>query len=310
MKRKPNGLLERCTAGIVTAAVIAVLAVPATMIAQREPAAGKRAFEAATIKLTAPDAPAATRNRVEMSPKRLYIPNMTLAALIYNAYGDGGFNTAMRVEGGPGWVNQTAFAVEGVASEVATPRQLRLMLQTLLEERFALKVRTEITSVDMLTLVIARNDGALGPKAKTWSGACPGVMPALYLQAQRRPLQNLPASEAIDPTMAECPSGYRAGGISLDGVTMATVAEVLSLPPARPALGALVSDQTGLTGRYTMELDYPFPQQRPADAAAPADFGLPSLFTAVQEQWGLRLVRGKGPFRLVTVESAQLPAAN
>ena len=91
---------------------------------------------------------------------------------------------------------------------------------------------------------------------------------------------------------------------------MFTVAEVLSLPPGRALLGTIVADRTGLAGRYTMELDYPFPPQRPADPGAPAEFGLPSLFTVVQEQWGLRVVRGKGPFRLVVVESAQLPTAN
>jgi uncharacterized protein (TIGR03435 family) len=75
-------------------------------------------------------------------------------------------------------------------------------------------------------------------------------------------------------------------------------------------LGTIVSDQTGLKGRYTMDLDYPFPAQRPGDPAAPTEFGLPSLSTAVQEQWGLRIVPGKGPFRLVVVETAQLPSAN
>ena len=88
---------------------------------------------------------------------------------------------------------------------------------------------------------------------------------------------------------------------------MSTVAEVLSLPPGRALLGTIVADQTGLTGRYTMELEYPFPQQ---GTVAPADLALPSLFTAVQEQWGLRIVPGKGPFTLVTVESAQLPTPN
>ena len=308
----PHARFERrWTGGVSAAVVIAILAGPAGANAQRDAPADERpAFEAATVKLAAPGA---VRNLVmppPASPNRLYIPSMTLLTLVYSAYGDGGFNTSMRVTGGPDWINRTAFAVEGVASGRATLRELRLMLQTLLEERFALKVRTEMPTVDMLTLVTARSDGALGPKVKTWSGTCPKVMPVLYLQAPRRPLQNGPPSEADDPAVAECPTGYRAGGISLDGATMFTVAEVLSLPPARALLGTIVADQTGLRGRYTMELDYPFPPQRPADPAAPADFGLPSLFTAVQEQWGLRLVPGKGPFRLVVVESAQLPTAN
>ncbi|HEX5110985.1 MAG TPA: TIGR03435 family protein [Vicinamibacterales bacterium] len=274
----------------------------------RQPIEERPAFEAATVKLAAPDA--APNSVRPTGPNRLSIPSMTLSWLIYTAYGDGGFNTSMRVTGGPDWINKTAFAVEGVASGKATPGQLRLMLQTLLEERFALKVRSESTSVDMLTLVMGRSDGALGPKVQKWSGLCPKVMPILYFQAPRRSLQSGPPSEADDPAIAECPTGYRAGGITLDGVTMFTVAEVLSLPPARALLGTIVADQTGLKGRYTLELDYPFPMQNFANPAAPADFGLPSLVTAVQEQWGLRVVPGKGPFRLVVVESAQPPSAN
>ena len=308
----PNARFERrWTGGVSTAVVIAILAGPAGANAQREAPADERpAFEAATVKLAAPGA---VRNLVmpaPASPNRLYIPSMTLLTLIYSAYGDGGFNTSMRVTGGPDWINKTAFAVEGVASGRATPRELRLMLRTLLEERFALKVRTEMATVDMLTLVMGRSDGTLGPTVKTWSGTCPKVMPVLYLQSPRRPLQNGPPSEAADPAVAECPTGYRAGGISLDGATMFTVAEVLSLPPARALLGTIVADQTGLKGRYTMELDYPFAPQRATDPAAPAVFGPPSLVTAIQEQWGLRLVPGQGPFRLVVVESAQLPTAN
>ena len=181
------------------------------------------------------------------------------------------------------------------------------MLQTLLEDRFALKIRTETTTNDMLTLVKARTDGSLGPKVKPWNGMCPKVMPALYLQAPRRPLVNGPPTDADDQGVAECPSGYRPSGILLDGVTMFTVAEVLSLPPGRALLGTIVADQTGLTGRYTMELDYPFP---PQGTVNPPDVVLPSLSTAVQEQWGLRIVPGKGPFKLVTIESAQLPTPN
>ena len=103
-------------------AAIALVAASATADPQRETSAeGRLAFEAATIKLAAPDA---VRKQVTpSSPNRLYIPSMTLTALIYNAYGEGGLNTSMRVTGGPDWINRTAFAVEGVASMDATPRR-------------------------------------------------------------------------------------------------------------------------------------------------------------------------------------------
>ena len=130
---------HRWLARVFTGAAIALATASAAADPQRDTAEKRLAFEAATIKLAVPDA---VRNSVApTSPNRLYIPSMTLTALIYAAYGDGGFNTSMRVTGGPDWINRTTFAVEGVASGQPTPRQLRLMLQTLLAERFALKIR-------------------------------------------------------------------------------------------------------------------------------------------------------------------------
>ena len=304
---------------VFTAAAIAFVTAAAAADPQPQAVEGRLAFEAATVKLAAPDA---VRNRVtQPSPNRLSISSMTLTALIYAAYGDGGFNTSMRVTGGPDWVNSTAFAVEGIAPAAATPRQLRLMLQALLAERFALKIRNsdqtqDAPMNDVLTLVVDRSDGALGPKVKKWDGSCPPVVPALVFPAPRRPLQRIedkfvvgPASESDDPAVPYCPTGYRAGGMRVDGATMSTVAEMLSLPPARALLGAITQDRTGLTDRYTMELDYYF-AAGPAAPAAPPELASASLSTAVREQWGLRLVPGKGQLRVITVESAQPPAGN
>jgi uncharacterized protein (TIGR03435 family) len=303
------------------AAAIALVAASAAADAQRKTRAdGRLAFEVATIK---PAAPGAVRNQVmPTSPNRLHIPSMTLTSLIYAAYGDGGFNTSMRVTGGPDWTGRTAFAVDGVASGPATPRQLRLMLRTLLEERFALKLRDLTETADnptgnVLALVVDRSDGSLGPKVKKWDGTCPSVMPALMFPAPRRPLQQIddkfvvgPASQADDPAVPYCPTGYRVGGIRIDGATMFTVAEILSLPPARALLGTITQDRTGLADRYTLELDYFFSPSPPAPSAAPPEFAGPSLSTAVREQWGLRLVPSKGQLKVIMVESAQPPTEN
>ena len=306
---------HRWSALVFTAAIAFVASIAAADPQRETPADERRSFEAATIRLAAP---AAERNRIiTASPNRLYIPSMTLTALIYAAYGDGGFNTSMRVTGGPDWVNRTAFSVEGVASGPAAPRQLRLMLRTLLEERFALEIRDASEDGDVLTLVVDRSDRTLGPRIRKWDGTCPPVMPVLYFQAPRRPLQRTgdqfvvgPASAADDPDVPYCPTGYRAGGIRADGVTMGTVAELLSLPPARALLGTITQDRTGLTGRYTMELDYPFNPAPQAASAAPPEFAGPSLSTVVLEQWGLRLVPGKGRLKVIVVESAQAPTGN
>jgi uncharacterized protein (TIGR03435 family) len=250
----PHARIE-LTAAFCIAAAFAIFAVSAAADPQgNAPAERRPAFEAATIKLAAPDA---VRNRVMPSgPTRMNIPSMTLVWLVYTAYGDGGLNTAMRVTGEPDWVNRTAFAVEGVASAPATPRQMRLMLQTLLEDRFALKVRIENQTGNVLTLVMDRADGGLGPKVKEWDGTCQRGKP----------------TEEDDPAAPRCLSGYLAGKLALDGATMFSVAEALSLPQGRQLLGNIVVDQTGLKGRYTMDLDYQFAPPRPPDPSSLPEF--------------------------------------
>ncbi len=131
----------------------------------------KPSFEVATIRPALPNAP---KNVVmPSSPNRLTIPSMTLSWLIYTAYGEG-LNTSARVTGGPDWVNQTSYAIEGQAAGKSTPRQLRMMLQTLLEKRFALKVRIETTMVDIYALVRDDSGGRLGPNVQEWDGTCGG----------------------------------------------------------------------------------------------------------------------------------------
>jgi uncharacterized protein (TIGR03435 family) len=306
-----------CSLGI----AIAFLTIPvplALVLAQTITSTPSRpAFEVATIKLAPPNA--IPKNQVvRVSPTRMSIPSMTLTTLIYAAYGDGGFNTSMRVTGGPDWVNKTAFAIEGLASGPVTPRQQRVMLQALLQERFTLRLRHEEETNNVLGLVVDRRDGILGPKVKKWDGTCPPVMPPLYFQAPRRPLDRkedkfvvAAPSEADDPGVTYCPTGYRtAGGMRIDGATMVTVAEMLSLPPGRALLGTVTQDRTGLTDRYVMDLDYPFAQSSPVAPGAPTEFAAPSLADAVREQWGLRLVRSKGPLAVIVIESAQPPGQN
>jgi uncharacterized protein (TIGR03435 family) len=312
---KPSVSVARRWVTVAFSAAAIALATPSSAAGpQQEPTArGPLAFEAATIKLAAPDA---VRNQVIPSPNRLYVPGMTLKSLIYTAYGDGGFNTSMRVTGGPDWIDRTVFSIEGVAAGPVTARELRLMLRTLIEERFALRIRDASEEVDVLALVVDRRDGTLGPKVKKWDGTCPPVMPVLYFQAPRRPLQKIgdkfavaPASAADDAHASYCPTGYRSGGIRVDGATMATVAELLSLPPARALLGTITHDRTGLIERYTMELDYPF-AAAPQAPAPPPEFAGPSLSTAVQEQWGLRLTPSRGRLKVIVVERAQPPTGN
>jgi hypothetical protein len=94
-------------------------------------------------------------------------------------------------------------------------------------------------------------------------------------------------------------------GLLLQGVTMYNVAEILSLPQGRNQLGTIVTDHTGLKGRYDMRLEFTFPPP-----GGPPSVVAPSLESAIREQWGLKIEKASGPFRLVTIESAEHPTEN
>ena len=296
--------------GIAIGPAIALLPIPGVLGQTTPPVTSSRpTFEVATIKLADPNA-VPKNQALRASPTRFSIPSMTLYWLIYTAYGDGGYNTSMRVTGGPDWAKRTAFAVEGLSSEPVTQQQQRLMLQPLLEERFGLKILHTEETYDVLGLVVDRRDGRLGPKVKKWDGTCPKVMPPLMYPAPRRPFDRDgdkivvgPASATDEPGVTYCPSGFRPGGLILDGATMFTVAEILSLPPGRELLGGVTQDRTGLTDRYTLDLDYLF-------GAPPSEFAAPSLSGAIRDQWGLRLEKTKGTAKVIEIEHAQLPTDN
>jgi uncharacterized protein (TIGR03435 family) len=214
---------------------------------------------------------------------------MTLRNLIYYAYGSG-LSTELRVSGGPDWVGKTPYEVVGTAPGRSTQRQFREMLRALLEERFSWKAHIEKQPFDVFAMVPARSDGKLGPKVEPWDGTCEGRAP----------------SEEDDPKTPRCMAMFRPPGMFLEGVTMDAVAEMLST--RRQDVGRVVEDHTGLTGRYKMELDFQFSQ--PGRPGAPPESDAPSIFTAVREQWGLKLEPAKGTLEVVMVDSAQLPTEN
>ncbi len=229
----PRSLAKRvalCVAGL--AAVAA---------AQQAPAEKKPTFEVATIKPADPNA-IPKNQMLRPSPNRISIPSMTLTWLVYTAYGEG-MNTGTGLRGGPEWRNQTSYAIEAQASQPSTQRQFQAMLRTLLEDRFELKLHMETDTGTFYALVLDRSDGKLGPNIHPWDGTC---------------LNNRTPSDDDDPVYPRCFSGYRPPGFFLDGATMFSAAELLSLPASRNLLGRIVQDRTGLTGRYRMELEYPF----------------------------------------------------
>lgn len=228
-------------------------------------------FEVASVKLSAPN-----QRGYGIVPEPgggLKVRNAPLATVIAEAYGIQAFQLA----GVPGWANSARYDIDARAADPqATGRQIRQMLEGLLAERFHLSIHRETKDLPLYSLVVAKG----GPKLS--------------------PAQDL-SRHGVD---------FRDGGLILLGhaATMEEVAEALSFRVQRP-----VTDRTGLDGRYDFRVEFTpdesiprFGEEKPASGDPDGS----SLFTALQEQIGLRLQSGKGPIGIIVVDHVERPTAN
>lgn len=176
-----------------------------------------------------------------------------------------------QVSGGPGWVETDRFNVEAKASGDATRNELMAMLQALLTERFQLRVRREARQGNVFELVVAGD----GPKLK------PSTAESSFLRLYRNTPPELPGVSYT---------------IMAQKVSMARLADDLMGHLQRP-----VVDRTGISGEFDFKIDYA--------VEGHSEEG-PSLFTALQEQLGLRLRATKGPVESLVIEKAERPSEN
>jgi uncharacterized protein (TIGR03435 family) len=248
-------------------------------------------FESATVTQVDPGT-RQIRGIPPTDPERLSLKGMTLTWLVYTAYEEG-MGTQWKVQGGPEWTDTTKFSVEAKAPKPSSTHELRMMLRTLLAERFQLKVREETAEPEVYLLYL---DGTLGPNVREWDGTC--------VTGQQ------PTSDD-DPYIPRCASGFGGPGLVVDGGTMFVAGDLLSLPPSWGFLGGkMVEDRTGLTGRYSMRLQFKFGPWAGAARSPNPDDTSKELIEAVRDQWGMRIEKGKGVLHVVQIEHAQLPLEN
>ena len=253
----------------------------AVIASQRVPDA--RAFEVASIKPN----PAADA-RGSMGPKpggRFEAINATPMILISFAYGVG----PDFVEGAPDWSRTQRIDVQAKAADPdATLNDMRLMLRSLLAERFSLAVRQIDQQRDTYSLARLRPD-RLGPNLRLVSIDCEAL--EKEIASGKAPLPTPPP-----PTgpVAPCLIRSRVGTVHSGGITMAVLAQVLTQGAER-----VVVDKTGLGGTFALELDYR-PASASVDAADPE--ALPILSTALEEQLGLRLVSDRAPVPTLIID--------
>jgi uncharacterized protein (TIGR03435 family) len=261
----------------------------AVLAAQTQNAPGPSAtFEVVSIK-PAPKVPPLAI--VQPSPNRFYRANITLQNLINYAYDMRGF----RIIGGPDWVTSDRWEVSAKADTAVAPAEMPRLVQRVLADRFALKVHSETRVLPIYNLVLARSDGRLGPQMKPAEFDCEP-----FFSRERR-TQDSPIDAGTG--VPRCATSFRTGpGVMTaryNGTPASRLAVFLSTEVDR-----LIVDKTGLSGSYDIELTYqndrmllPGAQRREA----------PALFTAVQEQLGLKLEPARGPVEVLVIDSVSRP---
>jgi uncharacterized protein (TIGR03435 family) len=287
-------------AGIV--AIVAVIALRA-----QAPDTKPVAFEVATVK---PNTSAEWRVAGGFQPGGRYsVTNYTLRALIAAAYMRPQVNPDFLISGGPKWIDADHFDVQAKAAEdvppsvgpdtASSPR--RLMLQALLAERFKLKVHHEISERPIYALVFARTDRKTGPQLRLAAIDCAAI-------AAGRGGAPPPSPSQLGARPA-CGMRVAPGNLGGGGVVMSQFASLLPRFVDR-----VVLDQTGLVGGFDLELNWTpapgewTPPPLPGVPDPPAQG--PTLFTALQEQLGLKLESAKGPVDVLAIDHVEHPTEN
>jgi uncharacterized protein (TIGR03435 family) len=228
---------------------------------------------------------------------RFLAPRMTLQDLMRAAFASEGIQMASQIEGGPDWIGSDRFDIIATVSEDLARRDdlaslQGALLQNLLAERFKLKVHTESRERPIYELVVVGKDGALGPQ----------LTRSTCIRPTAAPTSAAPGTQ---------PCTLRIGGpanITAEGVTMPELATALS---NFPIVDRVVRDRTNLTGAFDFQIRFVGAFTiGPGGTVGPpnpnADSG-PSLFTALQEQLGLKLEPGRGPVTVIVVDHAEPP---
>jgi uncharacterized protein (TIGR03435 family) len=209
-----------------------------------------------------------------------------------------------QIVGGPKWLFDDRFDVKGTGTAAGGDGPMFDKLKSMLRDRFKLVTHFETREQPMYALVLARSDGRLGEKMTSSTTDCTPTGPNGRGRGQVAP-----------PAPGERPKcGFMIGPgrINVGGQTMASFAQTLSR-----FVGGIVVDRTGLTGTYDVELTYaPDPgisfagrdlPPQPGGQPPVANGDAPSIFSAVQEQLGLKLDATKGPVDVLVIDSAEKP---
>jgi uncharacterized protein (TIGR03435 family) len=233
---------------------------------------------------------------------RLVAQNAPLLLLIQNAYSI----QAFQVVGGPGWINSDRYDIEAKPEAPVDRKQMWLMVQTLLADRFKLALHRETRELPAYVLTVTRAGLKQTPPKE---GGCVALDPNGPPPPPRPGMARPCGSVIIDMS----PLGLRMEGSK---VPMPEFIRVLAVVMGRPVI-----DKTGITSEFEVHLEFAPDQSTaglpgaggPRDPGGPppaTDTNRPSIFSAVQEQLGLKLDSGKGPVEVLVIDHVERPSGN
>ncbi len=269
-------------------------------------------FEVATIKLS--NQPLRSGGG---SPS-LWVSTGTVQSLISSAY-NLPWRASERLIGGPGWINSDHYLIQAkipddMLAKIQTMpgkdrvTQFSLMEQSLLASRFKLKVHFEMRELPVYELVVAKG----GPKQLTKSAvADPNAPPAPVALPAGVTVINYGDRYGRDGSLFVSRGAQGAQLMTTKGMPMDNVARAIETM-ADDAGGRTIVNKTGLDGQYDFTLNWTTQQGASAPGAESAlpENEAPSIFTALEEQLGLKLVPAKGMVEVVVIDGIERPTEN
>jgi len=239
-------------------------------------------------------------------PGRFSAQDVTLQDLITFAYE----LQAFEIFGAPNWATSDRFDIGATMQPPPTgsapgPRNRRL-LRALLAERFALVAHEERREMAVYTLVMARPDRKLGARLRPFEGVCAEKIAAPPSMPPQLPAQLPPPSKDPSP----CILGVGVGRLSARGTSLSDLSRSLA---TFAAIRRRVIDRTNLTGQFDFDLEWTpiaTPTGVPGSLANDRADGPPNIFTALQEQLGLKLESTKEVILVLVVDRVNQPTEN
>jgi uncharacterized protein (TIGR03435 family) len=243
------------------------------------PPSATPAFEVASVR---PNNSGSTHNDFGIQGDTFTSTNGTLRELIRVAYGA----RQMELSKGQEWIDTARFDIVAKGRAQLKPGRVPEELKQLLADRFGVKVHNETREVPMYALMVARADGRLGAALQPLEvDRCKEII----AQAMERSRQGQPPLPPVPGQRIQCGMHFNPGIIQGGSIGLGNLANRLS-----SLVGRQTVDRTGLTGVFDFDLTW-------AADAAPETVG-PSIFTALQEQLGLKLESTRGPIDVLVID--------